>query len=332
MVNLEYAVALNRLTNGGVTIGWERYSEKGNQFEWPVLNDEERAIFMKPFQPQKIGIIKTTPPHFFHNQSKFRIGYSMVENTMMAKHWVKNCNEMDAMFAPSPFAAEIMRNSGVKVPVHAVKQGVNPKKYPFTPRKLREKFVFGTVGVQDERKNWKDLLVAFCSEFHPNEPVELWIKNTNPQFGNIGFKDERVRIINTFYNFEELKLLYDKFNVFVFPSHAEGSGMPPREAMAMGIPTILTNWSGLAEIANPEYNYPLTPVSIDFPEAPERINEQPGMQARIDVAELMYWMRYTYDNYTEAVEKAEKASQWIMKEFSWDQCAREMLEILKKYQ
>lgn len=256
----------------------------------------------------------------------------MVENTRMAPHWVRHCNKMDAMFVPSPFLVEVFKSSGVKVPVYSVKQGINPAKYPFMERKPKERFIFGTVGVQDERKNWKDLVRAFSSEFAENEPVELWIKNTNPLFGNMGFKDKRIRIINEFYSFDQLKKLYSMFDCFVFPSHAEGSGMPPREAMAMGLPVILTNWSGLSEVCNPEFNYPLTPISIDYPEAPERINEQPGFQARIDIQELMFWMRYVYEHQEEAINKGKKASLWINKNFNWDQCAYEMLEIIKKYQ
>lgn len=331
IVNLEYAVALEKATHGGVYMGWERYSEKSNPFEWVVLSDEQKALFNKPFRKCKLGVIKTTPPFFKENISDVRIGYTMVENTKVASHWVRDINKMDAVLVPSKYLVDVFKNSGVKIPVHAIRQGINPKRFPFFQRQRKDKFIFATNGVQDERKNWKDLVAAFCSEFDSSEPVELWIKNTNPDFGNIAFNDNRIRVINTFYNFDEMQKFYQMVNCFVFPSHAEGSGMPPKEAMATGLPVILTNWSGLADISDYKYNYPIDPIAIDFPEDKTRVNEQPGVQARIDVAELMFWMREVYRNYDSALEKGKLASEWMHREYSWDECAKELLEVLKKY-
>lgn len=330
-VNLEYSCALERLTNGGVSIGWERYSERSNPFEWQILNDEERRLFNKPFIKKRVGVIKTTPLFFHKNISDIKIGYTMVENTQVGKEWVQHINRMDAVLVPSKYLVEVFKGSGVRIPIYPIKQGVNPLKYPFIYRKKKEKYIFATAGVQDERKNWKDLITAFSSEFAPEEPVELWIKNTNPDFGNIAFLDQRIKVINSFYSFDEMKQFYHMVDCFVFPSHAEGSGMPPKEAMATGLPVIMTNWSGLADICDSHYNYPIDPISIDYPEDKIRVNEQPGVQARIDPGELMFWMREVYKHQDEAKEKGKRASEWMMREYNWDTCAKELLEILKKY-
>jgi glycosyltransferase involved in cell wall biosynthesis len=108
--------------------------------------------------------------------------------------------------------------------------------------------------------------------------------------------------------------------------------MPPKEAMATGLPVIMTNWSGLADISDSQYNYPIDPISIDFPEDQTRVNEQPGVQARLDPAEIMFWMRYVYEHQDEAMEKGKKASEWMHRDYNWDQCAKELLEIIKKYE
>ena len=115
---------------------------------------------------------------------------------------------------------------------------------------------------------------------------------------------------------------------FVFPSHAEGSGLPPREAMATGLPTILTNWSGLTEVCDPLLNYPLTPIAIDHPDV--RGNEQPGYMSRIDVRELMYFMRHVYENREEAEAKGIKASKYIHKEWNWEKCGVDLIEKVKE--
>lgn len=328
IVNLEYATALERLTEGKVTVGWERQDHMLPE-HYAELSEEQKKLLSKPFVKSRIGIIKTTPQLFKKNTSEFRIGYTMVENTLIGKDWTRMCNDMDAIFVPSQYLVDVFKESGVKVPIVPVKQGINSAQFPYMERKRKEKFIFGTVGYQDERKNWKDLVVAFESEFDADEPVELWIKNTNMYFAHTRFKDQRIKVINTMYSFEDLKKIYSLMDCFVFPSHAEGSGLPPREAMATGLPTIVTNWSGMTEVADPEYAYPLTPVSIDYPDI--RGIEQPGFQARIDVTELMYWMRHVYEHQSEGIIKGKKASDYIHANYNWDSCAADLYKKLQQF-
>lgn len=325
IVNLEYSCAIERL-KGYVSVGWER-KENMLPMIYEQLNEEQKTLLNKPYKREKVGVIKTTPQLFYLNKSEFRVGYSMVENTKIGENWVNLCNQMDAMFVPSGFLVDVFKECGVKPPVVAVKQGMDSRKFPYYKRKSKPSYVFGTIGYQDERKNWTDLIQAFSSEFNKNEPVELWIKNSNPYFVHKRFVDKRVRTFNDLVSFEEIQKLYKQFDCFVFPSHAEGSGLPPREAMATGLPVILTNWSGLTEIAHPDISYPLTPVAIDVPDV--RGPEQPGMMARIDVTELMYWMRYVYEHRKEAEEKGKMASDFVHKNYNWDVCAVDLLKKLE---
>ncbi len=153
----------------------------------------------------------------------------------------------------------------------------------------------------------------------------MWIKNSNPYFGHKTFKDPRIKVINKFYTFDEIAKFYTLLDCFVFPSHAEGSGLPPREAMATGLPVILTDWSGLSEVA--QYGYPLKPISIDHPDF--RGEEQPGFMAKIDVREMMSHMRYCFSHRESAIKKGRMASEFIHKEFSWDSCASHLLRQVK---
>lgn len=326
IVSLEYPIALQKL---GIDVSreWER-RENILRHIYEQLPQEQRAFVDKPFKKEKVGIIKTTPELFYKCTNEFRIGYTMVENTRIGEKWRDWCNQMNMIMVPSEYLIDVFKESGVKKPVISVRQGMDSKKFPYIQRRLQRKFIFGTVGYQDDRKNWKDLVTAFCSEFNMNEPVELWIKNTNAYWNHTKFSDERIKIINRMYSFDEVQKLYAYFDCFVFPSHAEGSGLPPREAMATGLPVILTNWSGLTEIADESISYPLTPVAIDYPDV--RGVEQPGFQARIDVTELMYWMRYVYEHPEEAIEKGRKASAFVHENYSWDACAADMVKKLEE--
>ena len=328
IVMMEYATAMNKLTGDKVSIGWQR-GTPNNSDEWKTLTAEQKyLVYEKPFIKERIGIIKTTPDRFGENLSDIKIGYTMVENTQVGKNWIDICNGMHALFVPSQYLVDVFKDSGLNRPIYTVRQGINPQKWPFLKRTRNQTFVFGTCGWMDQRKNWKEMIQAFTSEFDENEPVELWIKNTNNTFGFHQPVDKRVKIIDTLLTFDQMREFYKKLDCFLFPSRAEGSGMPPREAMATGLPVILTDWSGLTEIADPKYNYPIAPVAIDLPDY--RGETQPGFQARIDIQELMYWMRYCYEHWDIAMAKGQLASRWMHEEWNWSVCAREVLDILKR--
>jgi len=331
IVTLEYITALERLT-GKVSVGWQR-REPDNTSEWKTLTiEQQNLVYHKPFEKARLGIIKTTPELFHNNISDIKIGYTMVENTKVGKDWIDKCMAMDALFVPSKYLVDVFKKSGFTKPIYTVKQGINSDLFKFIDRKQRPKkpnFIFATAGWLDDRKNWREMVAAFTSEFEPDEPVELWLKNSNNMFGYEQPADPRVKFIDELLTFEGMQIFYKNIDCFLFCSRAEGAGMPGREAMATGLPVIITNWSGMADVADPKYNYPLEPVAIDMPDAREQ-PEQPGFQARIDVRELMYWMRHIYENQNEAYEKGKLASEWMHKEWNWEVCANEILDILEK--
>ncbi|ABD41837.1 glycosyl transferase, group 1 [Methanospirillum hungatei JF-1] len=59
--------------------------------------------------------------------------------------------------------------------------------------------------------------------------------------------EKKIRVLN-FIPYEELPLLYNGAEVFVFPSKYEGFGLPPLESMKCGTPVIVSNRSSLPEI------------------------------------------------------------------------------------
>jgi glycosyltransferase involved in cell wall biosynthesis len=47
---------------------------------------------------------------------------------------------------------------------------------------------------------------------------------------------------------DDMPVLFSQSLMFVYPSHYEGFGMPPLEAMNMGVPTIISKNSSLPEV------------------------------------------------------------------------------------
>lgn len=297
--------------------------------EWEVLNSEERDITLRKWTKYRIGIIETTPFDFHLIENDVKVCNTMIESDQMGSSWVEACSRMDHILVPSEFQRQAFIRSGLpESKVHIIPHGTETEKFPHFVRKPRSVYTFGIAGYLNERKGVFDVIRAFASEFDRNESVRLLLHSTNPAFGYYRFfQDSRIVTDCVLLSQEKLNEWYQSIDCFVFPSRAEGVGQPPREAMASGLPVILTNYSGLEEICNPDVCYPLTPIRFEMGVNPQNL-EQPGRWAKIEIRELMYQMRYVYEHQEEARQKGEKAAQWIRDNFSWEICATKMKNFL----
>src|SRR5208337_2839054 len=116
-------------------------------------------------------------------------------------------------------------------------------------------------------------------------------------------------------------------NCLVYPSRAEGFGLPIAEAMALKIPTIVTAYGGHMDFCSEETSflvpYRLVPSGSHF--------NIPGAEwADPDVDELRSRMRFVYRNSSsqEVRRKVEAAHTNIRQNFRWPVAARRMEELL----
>jgi glycosyltransferase involved in cell wall biosynthesis len=157
----------------------------------------------------------------------------------------------------------------LKVPenkVQTIYSGVNEIKFLATPSEEKEfflkhglskRFVF-YLGTIEPRKNVAGLIYAY------NRFRDENIKLVDVQLVLAGAKGWRNREIYRaweqspyrhdikflgYVSSREKELLYQKAEVFVYPSYYEGFGLPVLEAMARGVPVITSNVSSLPEVA-----------------------------------------------------------------------------------
>lgn len=328
IANWRWLTHLKRL---GVEVYFDgTWIPKKGTFEWSILNDEEKEIAETPFKLCRIGIIETTPFDFNRIKTKLKIANTMSESSEVSGSWLKNLNSMDMIVVPNQWNKESFERSGVNVPIRIIPHGTWTEMFPYYERKKQDIFTFGIVGYLNERKGVFDVIKAFSSEFSPEEPVRLYLKSSNKDFGYYSnFSDPRITCDIKHLTPQELRDLYYSFDCFVFPSKAEGIGQPPREAMSTGLPVILTRYSGLEEIADLTYAFPLEPTKLIRGANPQNV-EQIGNWAEIDIQELMYQMRYVYEHQDLARLKGKIASRKINQYHSWPVCAQKMIDLLQE--
>lgn len=181
------------------------------------------------------------------------------EYSLLTKEFVELFNQADEIWTPSNFSRNSFINSGVDFnKVQIVPNGINPSifkpgKSNF-PLKTNKKLKFLYVGGTIYRKGIDILLKSYVKAFKKSDDVCLIIKDlgsktfyngqtaqsmilklqSNPETPEILYLDES-------YSEEQVADLYRACNVFVSPYRGEGFSLPTLEAMACGLPVIVTD-------------------------------------------------------------------------------------------
>jgi glycosyltransferase involved in cell wall biosynthesis len=308
--------------------------------------DELVKLAQKPFDVTCVQVFHCLPDfqrRFRHTAST--IGYGTFETTDPPKRWVEHYNVKNkALVVPSLFNLKIFKEAGVKIPIFYIPHCLDFNKYNLQviPTFKSTKFRFLFMGAWKERKGYEILLNAFYEEFKADENVELVLK-TNAIYGakpelailraqkiaNLG-KYPEVKIDCNLLDDSDLPGYIKSFNCLVAPHSGEGFGLPGLQAMAVGVPIIITNYSGCQDYANTE-----TAILLE----PEGFVEKPCLDgvpqflhsswAYISVSQVREKMRKVYSDSTLCQEKVLKAYEFVKDRFNYERCYRDFEEMLK---
>ena len=244
-------------------------------------------------------------------------GQTMFETTEIPDIWGQCCDMTEGLIVPSEFNKQVFQQK-VNKPIEVAPLGVNLDTYNLIERKPSNVFTFLMAGVLHYRKGAEFAVRAFKEEFEKDEPVRLVLK-TRKGFLDIGTElidDPRIQVADEDYTREEMRDLYEAGDCFIACSRGEASGLTPREAMATGIPAIVTNWGGLAEIADPRYTFPIEIEGLE--EAPPTCSsydigitqgQSIGHFARPSIASLRGAMREAYEDKDATAAKGKAAAE-----------------------
>jgi glycosyltransferase involved in cell wall biosynthesis len=113
-----------------------------------------------------------------------------------------------------------------------------------------------------------------------------------------------VIVMNRALETTDVARLYRAASAFVLPSHGEGWGRPYMEAMAMGLPTIGTRWSGNLEFMNDGNSYLVGYQLVDAPADSWRRGQRWAAPSITDVRRAM---RRVYEHPAEAAATGQRA-------------------------
>eukprot|EP01090_Pellita_catalonica_P001320 TRINITY_DN11024_c0_g1_i1.p1 TRINITY_DN11024_c0_g1~~TRINITY_DN11024_c0_g1_i1.p1 ORF type:complete len:219 (-),score=30.90 TRINITY_DN11024_c0_g1_i1:398-1054(-) len=178
----------------------------------------------------------------------------------------------------------------------------------------------------NHRKNYELVYSAFTHEFSPDENVELYLKLTenSPELVDIERSaPPNVKFFRGRISQKKLLTLLRKAHCLVFPSHGEGFGLPPREAMSTGMPVILAGFAGLRPIAKEAFAFPLAwhyqnASGYDSLKIWNRESNDFGQWAGIDESDLRKRMREAMTSPQKTILKGKRAAKYVRKHEIYD--------------
>lgn len=318
--------------------------------------DRERLARMtkRKLVASGVSICHGLPPTFRRTDgARLNIGRTMFETDSLPAGWADMCNEMDQIWVPSDFNRATFVRAGVSRNKIAVIPGaIDTKVFNGSADSMQisgmRGFNFLSVFDWTFRKGWDCLIKAYVEEFRPDEDVSLIIK---PSSSHGYSPTEMAAQIDNLIAYQlhlnpenvpdiileareiaqsDMPRLYRAADCYVLPTRGEGWGRPYMEAMAMGLPTIGTDWGGNRAFMSPDNSFlihsHMAPVSEDAArEQPIYTDQQ---WAEPDVNHLRQLMRQVFTDRAEARRRGDQAREDIRDNYTHEAVAKLIHEVV----
>lgn len=248
------------------------YAVCAREFVWSVADagataDQRAAISRATARELPAGAIVAVH-HYVPGPKQNRVdrgvdvARTMFETDSLPATWIPRLIDLDEVWVPTEFNLETFVRGGIPesrlrilpmtLDFELYRPGVRRLELPGT-----RGFTFLANFDFTDRKAWDALLDAWAAAFAPDDDVCLVLKcvslhrDTTPETiraridAHLAGRATAPIVVNTdVLSVADVPRLYAACDAYVLASRGEGWGRPYMEAMAMGLPTIASRWSG----------------------------------------------------------------------------------------
>lgn len=341
IVNRALAIALNQCSNNqalfvpfddGVKKTLQQLPEITDRDLCSVINNKSAFDSKKPI----VSIVHHYPVITDDEAADLRFILFFWEETSVPAATVALLNQQfDAILVAAEFVAIALRNSGCFQPIFVIPMGVDHLvDYTAPLMTLQEigpgqPFRFLHVSSVFDRKGPEFLLASFIQQFDANDHVELYIKTfPNPhnrihqqlaQISKTKKNPPRVIIDENEVSKESLNALYRSSHTLVLPTRGEGFNLPAAEALALGLPVIVTGFGAHTDFCT-THTASLIPFHFDFSQS--HLKSSDSCWVTPDTRALSSLLQEAYDeviNPSEAWQQRRKLGYTLMRStYTWN--------------
>lgn len=259
------------------------------------------------------GIKDLLPSVLAYKPNCLNVGFCMWELPILPKSWIAPMQALDVLVAQTQFIryAFDFNLSGVTTisAVHPIylPDGIEADRARFGLPEDAIIFFTGFEPYSDpQRKNPFATIRSFMEELGRDEQAHLVIKLNNAvkdgvlhpiadELKTLCAGNPRIHFMTETLTYHEVLQLYASCDVYVSLHRAEGLGLGPMEAMALGKPVISTGWSGnmtyMDHTNSCLVGYDLIPVDGSISHYSREVLGQDTVWADARVPEASAWMR-----------------------------------------
>ena len=278
------------------------------------------------------------------------VKWGIFETDSLPDEYISYLKRSHLIWVPSQWAKTVLTSHGLDGDhIHIVHEGVNPDIYhPYCRPKLSDcgVFRFFMCGKKETRKGFDELLEGFKIAFRDDDTTELHLKadyfwggktQTDEKRNELSRQIDGLGLTNVVpvsgaLSTSDMALLYNNYDAMIFPSRAEGWGLPLIEAIACGLPVISTVYSGHAEYLDAidgqfvRLDHQIQPISC-----PEFLKhwKAGGQWAVTSPEEIATKLAFLKTHYNSFQQLAMMASQTIRDHFSWRHAAEQAVGSLR---
>lgn len=316
---LDLRVSLLHSTPDTMSITSNRYNEIMKMIQQPRCQDSVQIMHCIPDMQRRFA------------PTKLRVGFATFETFKPPEHWISILNTNDAIICPSKFNERVFVHAGITRPVFYIPHCFDPKIYNTSVRSERnnDEFTFLFFGTWKKRKGYEALIAAWLNEFDVHDKVRLVIKTDRVSMANkyiadttAAFKEKKDFAPISFETkvLDEIGVprLISSVDCLVSPTMGEGFGIPGLQAMALGVPIIITDFSGCQDYATADTSTLIKPQGHILINDLDGIPQMRGCKwAFITAQEVASKMRHAVNNKQDIAKKAAVGYEFVHKHFNY---------------
>lgn len=250
-------------------------------------------------------------------EKQHRVCFTMWETSVVPIRFVRWLAQYDQILVPCKHNVETFSKHHPNV--NYVPLGVDRTIWMPQQRAENKVFKFMAGGSLWERKGIDVVVKAFLKLDLPD--AELHLKMA-PHASDVpqDIHDPRIIFHRTWMTMGEQVEFFNSADCWVAPARGEGFGLIPLQAIACGIPTILTATSGQAQFAH---------LASSTVKSTLHQTRHGGVWDEPDLNDLVRLMRFHYENRSSLrVDARERAA--LTDQFSWEKAAQRLVEVVPK--